>query len=331
MVSTSTDSVAAYTLTQVSEKYPVIPSFAHWRFPHDNLPASWTSCKPPQLPLDRQLPRQSGLAEATLARDVSCRITNHIEGTEHAHLIPRSEERWFSENGMFRYTNQQRPGSQPVDDAQNAILLRSDVHTIFDQKRFAIVPKSSILLVHIVAPGPSLQLTNLYHNVSLQPLVGVAIQYILARFAWTIFAQSVNFMQQRLKRRLCIYVGDGETKIADFSGDQCRQFLSSRSQSRSQSSRKRKQDAFVTSTGDGEDNEGEEFARGRKRWRRFDSSSQGSSFHEKVFTTSQGSMTDTDTESIEKDEVERKFKRPCRTSPCDDNEGTINHGVSPSL
>ncbi|KAI9770815.1 MAG: hypothetical protein M1839_003041 [Geoglossum umbratile] len=165
------------------EKYPVVPSFAHWRFPHDNLPESWTSCEPLKLPLDRQLPRQSSLAEATLARDISCRITNHIEGTEHAHLVPRSEERWFGENGMFRYTNQQLPGSEPVDDAQNAILLRSDVHTIFDQKRFAIVPKSSVLLVHIIAPGSSLQLTSLYHNVSLQPLVGVAIQYVLARFA----------------------------------------------------------------------------------------------------------------------------------------------------
>ncbi|KAF2187453.1 hypothetical protein K469DRAFT_114092 [Zopfia rhizophila CBS 207.26] len=91
------------------KKYPMVPSFAHWRFPHDNLPKSWTSCEPYKLPLDRQLPRQSSLAEATLARDVSCRVTNHIKGTEHAHLVPRSEERWFSENSMFQYTNQQRP------------------------------------------------------------------------------------------------------------------------------------------------------------------------------------------------------------------------------
>lgn len=89
---------------------------------------------------------------------------------------------------MFRYTNQQRPGSDPVDNARNALLLRSDVHTIFDQKRFAIIPKSSTLLVHIIAPGSLLQLTNLYHNVLLQPLVSVAIQYLLAKFAWTIFA-----------------------------------------------------------------------------------------------------------------------------------------------
>ena len=250
---------------EIPDKYPVVPSFAHWRFPHDNLPQSWASCKPPKLPLNRQLPRQSSLAEATLTRDISCRITNHIEGTEHAHLVPRSEERWFSENGMFRYTNQQHPGSELVDDAQNAMLLRSDVHTIFNQKRFAIVPKSSILLVHILAPGSSLQLTSLYHNVSLQPLIGVAIQYVLARFAWAIFAQSVNFVQQGLTRRLCIYVGDGDTSIADLSGDQCRQLLSPGAKSRSQSPRKRQRDAFVALTGDWEDNREEEYFRGRRR------------------------------------------------------------------
>lgn len=276
------------------DKYPVVPSFAHWRFPHDNLPQLWTSCEPPKLPLNRQLPRQSSLAESTLARDISCRITNHIEGTEHAHLVPRSEERWFSDNGMFRYTNQQRPGSEPVDDAQNAILLRSDVHTIFDQKRFAIVPKSSVLLVHILAPGSSLQLTSLYHNVSLQPLVGVAIQYVLARFAWTIFAQSVNFVQQGLTRRLCIYVGDGNTSIADLSGDQCRQLLSPGAKSRSQSPRKRQWDAFVAPAGDEEDNGEEECFRGRKRQRSFDAPSQDSSFNEKLWTTSQETIPDTD-------------------------------------
>ncbi|KAF2735544.1 hypothetical protein EJ04DRAFT_599953, partial [Polyplosphaeria fusca] len=163
-----------------NEKYAVVPSFGHWRFPHDNLLQIWTACKPPSIPHDRRLPRHNGMTGATLARDISCRITNHIEGTEHAHLVPRREERWFRENGMFRYANQ-RPGSEPVDNSKNAILLRSDLHTIFDQKRFTVVPKSSVLLIHITAP--TFELTNLYHNVSLQPIIGVAIEYLLAQFA----------------------------------------------------------------------------------------------------------------------------------------------------
>lgn len=298
----------------VDDKYAVVPSFAHWRFPHEDLPQSWTLCEPPRLPAGRPLPRQSSLAEATLARDISCRITNHVEGTEHAHLVPRSEERWFSENGMFRYTNQQRPGSEPVDDARNAILLRSDVHTIFDQKRFAVVPKSSTLLVHITAPGSSFELTSLYHNVSLQPLVGVAVQYLLARFAWTIFAQSINFIQQGLKRSLCIYVGDGETSIKDFSGEQCRQLFSSGAKSRSQSPRKRQRDTFAVPQEDEKDNE--EHFRGRTRRRSFSSSSQDSSFDEKLWTTSQDTISDTDTENGDdalsfRADGKRQSKRRC--------------------
>ncbi|KAI9771266.1 MAG: hypothetical protein M1840_002236 [Geoglossum simile] len=274
------------------EHYPVVPSFAHWRFPHDNLPEFWTSCEPLSVLLDRQLPRQGSLTEATLTRDISCRITNHIEGTEHAHLVPRSEERWFSENNMSIYTTRQRPGSEPVDDAQNAILLRSDVHTIFDQKRFAIVPKSSVLLVHIIAPGSSRQLASLYHNVLLQPLVGVAIQYVLARLAWTIFAQSIDFMRQGLERKLSIYV-NGKTSIVDFSGDQCRELISPGTKSRNQSPRKRQRDACVASAGDGEGNGEKEYVRGRRRRRSFDSPSQDSFLNEKPWATSEETVWDT--------------------------------------
>lgn len=195
---------------------------------------------------------------------------------------------------MFQYTNQQRPGSEAVDDARNALLLRSDVHTIFDQKRFAIVPKSAALIVHITAPGSSLELTSLYHNVSLQPLAGVAIQYLFARFAWTVFPQSINFVQQGLKRSLCIHVGDGETSIKEFSGEQCRQLFSSAPKSRSQSPRKRQRDTFAVPSEDEINNE--EYFRGRMRRRSF-SSSQDSSIDEKLWTTSQDTIQDTDTES----------------------------------
>ncbi|XTI94387.1 hypothetical protein V2W45_1473570 [Cenococcum geophilum] len=214
------------------------------------------------------------------ARDISCRITNHIEGTEHAHL--------------------------------NTILFRSDVHTIFDQKRFAIILKSSILLVHILAPGSSLQLTRLYHNVLLQPLLSVAIQYVLPRFAWTIFAQSVDFMQQGLKRRLCIYLGEGETSIADFSGDQCRQQLSLGFISRSRSPRKRQRDAFVAPAGHGEDNREdnreEEYLRGRRRRR-------------SLWATSQDTISDTDIDDNNNEldncnDTERHSKRRYLSSLC---------------
>jgi hypothetical protein len=285
--------VRSFADMNILERYAVIPIFSHWRFPHDNMPQSWMSCAPPKLPQDRPLPRKGSLTEATLGRDISCRITNHIEGTEHAHLVPRNEERWFSENGMFRYTKPQRPGSEPVDDAQNAILLRSDVHTIFDQKRFGVVPKSSLLVVHIMAPGSSLELTRLYHNVPLQPLVGVAIQYLLARFAWTVFAYTSGFIQQGMERLLCIHVGD-EENIKNFSGEQCRQLFLQGPKSRSQSPRKRQRDTFAAPPEEGDD---EEQFRGRKRRRSFSPRSPGQSFDEKLWTTSQETLSDLNTDS----------------------------------
>jgi hypothetical protein len=61
----------------------------------------------------------------------------------------------------------------------------------------------------------------------MQPLVGVAIQYVLARSAWTIFVSCIYFLRQGLKQRLWIYVGEGEESITYVLGDRCRQLLSS--------------------------------------------------------------------------------------------------------
>lgn len=178
---------------------------------------------------------------------------------------------------MFRYTNQQRPGSNPVDDTQNAILLRSDVHTIFDQKQFAVVPKASALVIHIVAPGSSSQLTNIYHNVQLQKLYDVAVQFLFARFAWTIFAKSINFVTQGLRRTLCILTKDEDLKIQELTGDECKQFLTT-PKSRSQSPRKRTRDDLITAIEEDEaDIDFQESFRGRRRQRSFDISLSGAS------------------------------------------------------
>ncbi|GME33258.1 hypothetical protein GQ44DRAFT_620695 [Neofusicoccum parvum] len=164
-----------------TERYPVVPSSVHWRFPHSGLPVSWTQAAAAiaAAPSTRRLPRQTGPTEALMARDVSCRITAHVEGTEHAHLVPRCEAAWFEENAMFRYTNPVRPDISDIDDPRNAFLLRSDVHTLFDQKRIALVPRSAphpVFAVHVFADGSSPEIVDLYHSVALQPLRAVSIQ-----------------------------------------------------------------------------------------------------------------------------------------------------------
>jgi hypothetical protein len=155
----------------------------------------------------------------------------------------------------------------------------------------------------------------------------VAIQYLLARFAWTIFAHSINFIQQGLKRTLCIYVGDGETSNKDFSGEQCRQLFISGPKSRSQSPRKRQRDALIAPPEEKEDNE--EHVRGRRRRRSFSSSSRNSSFDEKLWATSQDTLPDPDTETESEDGTlniraggERQPKRRCLVGPCGEPDTT---------
>ncbi|KAG9625128.1 hypothetical protein KCU64_g19447, partial [Aureobasidium melanogenum] len=202
------------------ERYPLVPTFAHWRFPHGDLPYSWSQLRVPNMPPSRALPRQGSLTDALLARDISCRLTATVEGTEHAHLVPRTEVDWFGRNTMFRYGVAPRPEIEPIDVPRNALLLRSDIHTVFDQRRFAITPKplpvasdsaaTHGLAVHLFSPGLSEQFARLYHGVALRPLHGVPPEYLFARFAWTVFAYSAQFLEQGTKRALYI-VHDGET------------------------------------------------------------------------------------------------------------------------
>jgi hypothetical protein len=65
------------------------------------------------MPAGRALPRQGNLTDALLARDISCRLTAAIEGTEHAHLVPRIEGDWFRQNTMFQYGVAPRPEIEP--------------------------------------------------------------------------------------------------------------------------------------------------------------------------------------------------------------------------
>ena len=97
---------------ELSVKYPVIPSFHHWRFPHGGGP-NQVSTLPADLPppwRDLQLPNFTpqpptlnlkGTA-AVKFRDITCRISAHANSLENAHLVPVSERLWFVSNKMER-------------------------------------------------------------------------------------------------------------------------------------------------------------------------------------------------------------------------------------
>ena len=143
-----------------------------------------------------------------MARDVSCRITAHREGTQTVHLVPTSEAVWFNHNTMAKYSRD----AGTVNDGCNLILLRSDLHSIFEARQFAIVPKLShaekpVFVVHVLLGDAQSEIVQLYHDVPLQPLTEIAIEFLFARFAWTIIRSAHNFLGGGLPRALRVRDG----------------------------------------------------------------------------------------------------------------------------
>jgi len=195
-------------------KYPIVPRFADWEFPHDNLPPYWQNCVIPRGP---SLPR----AGSPIV-DVSCRITAHCEGVQTAYFVPTSEAVWFTHNGMTIYTSE----VGTVNNSRNMMLLRADLHSIFDARTFAIVPKTAqdqenpTFVVHVVLSDVSSEIVQLYHDVPLQPLTGLAIEFLFARFAWTVIPYANTFLGGGVPRALRVRDGTAY-KTQTFSAPKC--------------------------------------------------------------------------------------------------------------
>lgn len=68
------------------------------------------------------------------------------------------------------------------------MLLRRDIHNLFDKRRLVLVPKQGKLVIHVLGSDAGTpKLLTLYHNRSPLPLSGVSIEFLYARFAWAIF------------------------------------------------------------------------------------------------------------------------------------------------
>jgi len=218
-------------------------------------------------------PQPSSLNQAVLTRDISCHISQNIFGTESAYLIPRTEEHWFNTNEMLLYSSRpDAPESNSADTTRKVLLLRSDLHHLFDQGRLVFLPKGGAWVVHILSGWPDGELAALYHNVSLEPLSELSVEFLLTRFAWTVLSQDI-FLRAGSDRRLVTVQGD-EVKVETVSGLDCLlKFTPVKDPSRSQSPKKRAQGAGSQNQDDDGDaaidwdhNDWDD-NRGRKRWR----------------------------------------------------------------
>jgi hypothetical protein len=188
--------------------YPIVPTFREWPFPHNNLPPSWADIIQPPLPTSGRSYTPSNFSTAIIAQNITCRMSNFEEGTEAAHLCPRSELEWSRYNRMSIYnTSPGLPPDRILDDTANALLLREDLHTQFDANKFVFVPKkgadiaeTTSIVTHLLMPIQELGL--LHHNVQLKPILNVHPAFLLARFALAIFRFSEQFLAEGVDRNI---------------------------------------------------------------------------------------------------------------------------------
>jgi HNH endonuclease len=223
-------------------KYPIHPAFEHWSFPHGNLPPMWSKlASAANIGSNNQMapPSASNLTSAILRRDERCRITSQRDYIETAHLCPRSEIIWFESNYMARYClNGVLSNDYITDDICNAIALRSDIHTAFDDKTFVIVPKESKWVAHFL--GVTYDLGHLYHNTAISLDPTVSVNCLLTRFAWAIFPRVGKFISFGVARDLRLRImQDGEAKYVNktVAADEIRK-MSTNTRSRSSSPKK---------------------------------------------------------------------------------------------
>ena len=119
-------------------------------------------------------------------RDGSCRVSEFTGGTEAAHLVPERDERWFKRNinRLGQYVADRGALKSPVNDIANRILLRRDIHLLFDERLFVFYPKRGNFVVHFLEHTDD-TLGN-YHNAPLHPALCAGF-FHYPRLAWAVF------------------------------------------------------------------------------------------------------------------------------------------------
>lgn len=189
-------------------------------------------------------------------------------------MIPAVEREWFDKNSMSDYIHS--TAIDKMKDTDNIVRLRSDIHTVFDSKQFAIVPINRRVVAYCLNAKPGSHVGRLYHGVELHGLKNPP-QLLFARLAYTVFERLRDFLDARAERKLLIRVGDTwETEACDF--EKCQQFsrvTASQGKSKSVSPKKRlrvqeareMEISDVDWSDEEESTDDEEELRGRKRRR----------------------------------------------------------------
>lgn len=125
---------------------------------------------------------------------------------------------WWMQNNMYQYAL--RPDSSTETDClDNALLLRKDVHHIWDAHWFSIVPKKDVWVVHVLDFGRTTELIDCYHNRELLPLYAIARELLLARFALAVLDKKSIVVKQGVPRRLVVVEEDGGQQMQEATAE----------------------------------------------------------------------------------------------------------------
>jgi hypothetical protein len=145
-----------------------------------------------------------------------CGISNFSFAIDEAHLVPQEEALWYQRNDMGRYEDL----IPDINNSNNIVPLKTDLHRCFDNRWFTIVPKvmetttpySPQYVTHILQKKAA-ELWPTYHNTIVQYLDPEACPYLFARFAWAIFLQIKPFIIAGFSRHAIRIQLSGEDKI----------------------------------------------------------------------------------------------------------------------
>ena len=240
--SNDTMSQSASPKTSFTWQYPIVPSLSHYTFPTNNIPLPWTSLPNVTTPPDPVRPWSEQIA--------TCRLTNFTRSIEKAHVIPRMEETWFARNEMEKFGRPRNLSARDLlHNAANTIGLRSDIHTLWDNDQFLLVPKNFasgsddryVFVAHSIVEDT--EVVRLYHDTEIQQLYHVPYQYLFARFARSILKRAQGFLYRGEARSLVILSAAGTPQTKQFSPTDLSNFMDDssrrRSPTKSQSPRKR--------------------------------------------------------------------------------------------
>ncbi|KAM3077622.1 hypothetical protein ACMFMG_006953 [Clarireedia jacksonii] len=283
--------------------YAIVPTFREWTFPHEGLHPCWQT-NHDNIPSaqNSRFTAISSLSAAVFIRDQSCRMSGFTEGTQVAHLCPRSEDAWFQRNEMSRYNLNPLLVSQgPLEDTANALLLRQDLHTHFDAHKFVFVPKKSKSITEREIPivahllMASRELGMLHHNVRLKAIPDVDMAFLFARFAWSMFTLLTGFLRVGVERRLIGTTISTPSGPNILSAADCKSLVPGGFKSRSRSPTKRQRRRSEAEI------EGGAYERGRRHKRQRRDDSAGERAHEGSDSTesSKAISTPTCTEGID--------------------------------